>query len=114
MLLSNDDKINQHLLQMARGTDISCDLEVPKNPPLWLDKDLFHLGQKFFWNNCYPVLVCSMRSLLIGISLPNLCIPLVLTRRSETKEKARSRYGTYSKGVYVRNFNSNKISYTYF
>ena len=91
MVLLNDEKSNKDLLHMAKGIDIPCALEVPKNPPPWLDKDLFHLGQTFFWNNCYPVLVCSMRSLLIGISLPNLCIPLVLTRRSETKEKARGR-----------------------
>ena len=91
MTLPNGDKVNKDLLLMANGIDIPCDLETPKNPPPWLDKDLFHLGQKFFWNNCYPVLVCSMRSLLIGMSLPNLCIPLVLTKRSETKEKARLR-----------------------
>ena len=91
MVPVNDDEINKDLLYMAKGIDIPCDLEVPKSPPPWLDKELFHLGQQFFWGNCYPVLVCSMRSLLIGISLPNLCVPLVLTRRSETKEKARSR-----------------------
>ena len=91
MMKADGDKLNSDLLQMADGIDIPCDLEVPKNPPPWLDKELFNLGQRFFWNNPYPVLVCSMRSLLIGMSLPNLCIPLVLTKRSETKEKARSR-----------------------
>ena len=91
MMESKVDEINSDLLEMADGIDIPCDLQVPLSPPPWLDKDLFGLGQKFFWNNPYTVLICSMRSLLIGMSLPNLCIPLVLTRRSETKEKARSR-----------------------
>ena len=85
------DKINSGLLEMADGIDIQCDLKAPLTPPPWLDKKMFYLGQKFFWNNCYTVLICSMRSLLIGMSLPNVCIPLVLTKRSETKEKARSR-----------------------
>ena len=85
-------EVNRDLLAMSEGIDIPCDLEVAKSAPPWLDKDLFQLGQKFFWNNPYPILVCSMRSLLIGMSLPNLCIPLVLTKKSETKEKARSRY----------------------
>ena len=85
-------EVNKDLLAMSDGIDIPCDLEVAKSAPPWLDKDLFLLGQKFFWNNPYPILVCSMRSLLIGMSLPNLCIPLVLTKKSETKEKARSRY----------------------
>ena len=83
--------INVDLMQMADGMDIECDLEVPKDPPPWLNKELYHQGQKFFWNNPYPVLVCSMRSLLIGMSIPNLCIPLVITKRSETKEKAKTR-----------------------
>ena len=89
------EKINKDLLSMSTGIDIPCDLEVAKSPPPWLDKELFQLGQKFFWNNSYLVLVCSLRSLLIGMSLPNLCIPLVLTQRSEAQEKARSRYDLY-------------------
>ena len=95
MLKTMKEKINKDLLSMSTGIDIPCDLEVAKSPPPWLDKELFQLGQKFFWNNSYLVLVCSLRSLLIGMSLPNLCIPLVLTKRSETKEKARSRYELY-------------------
>ena len=87
MMKSKVDEINSDLLEMADGIDIPCDLQVPLSPPPWLDRDLFCLGQKFFWNNPYTVLICSMRSLLIGMSLPNLCIPLVLTRRSETKNR---------------------------
>lgn len=84
-------ELNVDLVQMAGGIDIPCDLEVPKHPPQWLNKELYHQGQNFFWANPYPVLTCSMRSLLIGMSIPNLCIPLVITKRSETKEKAKSR-----------------------
>ena len=57
MVRTHEDQINKDLIQMADGIDIPCDLEVPKDPPPWLNKDLFHLGQNFFWNNPYPVLV---------------------------------------------------------
>ena len=99
-------QINEDLLQMAEGIDIPCNLELPKHPPPWLDTHLYHEGQIFFWANPLPVMLCSLRSLLIGMSLPNLCVPLVLTKRSETKEKARSRYNKLSACQYLNNVNN--------
>ena len=84
--------IKTDLELMSDGIDIHCDLEVPKHRSEWLNKELYDLGQKFFWDNPYPVLKCCLRSLLIGMSIPNLCIPLILTKRSETKGKSRTRY----------------------
>lgn len=87
------EKVYSDALQKLLNTfNEPCELEVPNCPPEWLDKQLFLEGRDFFWKNYFTVVFSSVLNLLIGISLPNLCHPLVLTRRSETVEKAFVRY----------------------
>ncbi len=77
--------VSQELKQKVHGREYSpafeklmakvgepCDLRCPQDPPRWLDKDLFHSGIDFFWNNFFTVVFSSIMNLLVGISIPNL------------------------------------------
>ena len=49
-----------------------CELDLPSNPPQWLDKDLFADGAQFFHDYFLIVVLSSIHNFLIGISIPNL------------------------------------------
>ena len=109
-------------IEILKTVNEPCELKSPKDPPEWLDKDLFKKGLSFLWNYYFVIAFSSFQNLVIGISIPSLWLhkrkmnpvfwqsffcfsyPLVLTKKSETKKKAFVRYtmtGYYMERLYT-------------
>ena len=61
-----------YLDTLAEGIDVPCDLQMPKEPPEWLDKQKFERGRECFKQYPFSVLMSNFRNLVIGLSVPNL------------------------------------------
>jgi len=87
---NNHSKEFQDLLENIHEP---CSLKKPsREPPDWLDKLMFKQGLSFIWQHYFAVEFCSLLNLVIDMSIPSLSYPLLLTKQSETKEKAFLRY----------------------
>ncbi|TRY78502.1 hypothetical protein TCAL_11063 [Tigriopus californicus] len=87
-----NDYIQSRLQCLIEGTKHESPLAVPDHPPPWLDQDQFLRGRALFYEYKMGILMSSFRSLVVGLSIPNLAIPLCLTKRSSTPAKAFKRY----------------------
>lgn len=66
-------KLSTRFEELLEGIDVECDFsEIPRDEPVWLDKDRFLRGQKFFRDNSIGILDSNFRSLVIGLSFKNL------------------------------------------
>ena len=86
------EALSEEFQKIVDGMNEPCDLLVPGEPPEWLDRELFEIGRRFYYDNCLGVLFGNFRCLIVGMAVKNLCEVLVLTRRSETPQKAQHRY----------------------
>ena len=68
----NNNQLSDALEDISEGMDEPCQLTVPPDPPPWLDKELFMIGRAFATQNLVPIFMGNFRSLLVGMSLPNL------------------------------------------
>ncbi len=68
----SSDIVSEEFKEIVEGMEILCDLHVPKEPPVWLDKDSFFRGQQYFKDNRVPVMVGCLRNLVIGLFVQSL------------------------------------------
>ena len=59
-------------VEILKTVNEPCDLKSPKDPPGWLDMDLFKQGLSFLWKYFFVIAFSSFQSLVIGISIPSL------------------------------------------
>ena len=65
-------ELSPGLVEIANGMNEPCPLVVPPEPPPWLNRELYLIGQTFAQQNLVPIFMGNFRSLLVGMSLPNL------------------------------------------
>ena len=70
--MDNNNHLSAALEEIAEGMEEPCELVVPAEPPPWLDKELFMIGKNFANQNLLAIFMGNFRSLLVGMSLPNL------------------------------------------
>ena len=68
----SDDEISGALREIADGMEEPCPLQVPPDPPPWLDVELYEVGRQFALNNMISIMMGNFRSLIIGMNIPNL------------------------------------------
>ena len=61
-------------------------------PPAWLDHDRFRRGREFFVSHSASMILAMYCSLATGLSIMNLLLPLVHTKRSDTPRRSLLRY----------------------
>ena len=67
-----NENIRDALASFESGMDQECELMVPKEPPKWLDKEKYLIGQKLYDNYSFAIMISNFRSLIIGLSVNNL------------------------------------------
>lgn len=70
--IDTETYIQTRLECLIEGTQHESPLEVPEHPPPWLDKEQFLRGRALFYEYKMGILMSSFRSLVVGLSIPNL------------------------------------------
>lgn len=65
----------------------SCDA-----PPKNFNREKFNRGRKFYLDNLACHSLVTLMSLVVGLNITNLLEPLVISQKSDTKQKALRRY----------------------
>ena len=69
---SDHGNVSNEFKQMMEGIDIPSNLQVPDQPPVWLDKEAFFRGQTYFRENRISVILGCLRNLVSGLLIQNL------------------------------------------
>eukprot|EP00092_Neocalanus_flemingeri_P105852 GFUD01135745.1.p1 GENE.GFUD01135745.1~~GFUD01135745.1.p1 ORF type:complete len:378 (+),score=35.60 GFUD01135745.1:179-1312(+) len=89
--------------QLLLGLTSPCGFEFPASPPVWLDKDLFDVGIKFYHRNLVGILASSGEALIMGLALPTFYKPLAFSgATSKNKRAALMRYMETGRHIYGR------------
>lgn len=67
-----EPKVSDQFQEIVEGIDIPCNLQVPEQPPDWLDKEAFCRGQQYFRENRVSVILGCLRNLVAGLLIQNL------------------------------------------
>ncbi len=70
--LESAGMVSKELEEILEGIDIPCNLQVPEEPPVWLDKEAFYRGQQYFRDNRVSVILGCLRNLVAGLFIQNL------------------------------------------
>lgn len=64
---------------VAAKVNTPCEFKTPREPPVWLDKDLFETGRKCYNEYSLALLLSSYMATCVGLSVPNLRLECLYT-----------------------------------
>ena len=70
--IKNNKDVSPNFLKLFGKVNDPCDLITPNQPPSWLSRELFQLGERFYEDWYFSVALSSFANLLLGFSVPNL------------------------------------------
>ena len=70
--IKNNKDVSPNFLKLFEKVNDPCDLITPNQPPSWLSRELFQLGERFYKDWYFSVALSSFANLLLGFSVPNL------------------------------------------
>ena len=70
--IKNNKDVSPNFLKLFEKVNDPCDHITPNQPPSWLSRELFQLGERFYEDWYFSVALSSFANLLLGFSVPNL------------------------------------------
>lgn len=83
---------SSRLSALMEGLRAPGDSKNPPVPPMWLDRELFDRGRKFYEHYLFCLSFSDLLSLVMMLSMDGALRPLIYTGRSDSPVKALRRY----------------------